>query len=293
MALTKVGLRALVSSARGRGPGSKSVGFAVTAFGTTASVYDRGRPGYPEPAATFLFDQLGVGPQSIVADVAAGTGKWTRCLLESGAAVLALEPVSGMRDLLVATLPDSRAVAGTAEALPFADGSLDVVTAAQAFHWFKADRALPEFHRVLRPGGGVGLVWNRSDTSVDWVRRIVSLRSTKPAKAWPHRLRRHLRQAVGRGSSAESSGEPDWDGRCRAAFSSRSEFTPLQHRVFRHGESRSADEVVDWVASYSRLSRLSPELRASVLEDVRQVLADFPPRFDFPFLTDVFWCTRA
>src|SRR3954452_21237705 len=64
------------------------------------------------------------------------------------------------------------AVEGTAEAIPLADGSVDAVTVAQGFHWFDGERALAEIHRVLRPAAGVGLVWNRADTRVDWVARL-------------------------------------------------------------------------------------------------------------------------
>src|SRR2546430_2662778 len=82
-----------------------------------------------------------------------------------------VEPVGGMLAVLRRLSPATPAVAATAEALSLRDGSLDAITVAQAFHWFEALRALREFHRVLRPGGRLALLWNARDRSVDWVDR--------------------------------------------------------------------------------------------------------------------------
>jgi SAM-dependent methyltransferase len=132
-------------------------------FEQAAGDYDRGRPGYPAPAIELLASALRLGPGRCVVDVGAGTGKLTRELVGRGAEVLAIEPVRAMRDQLERTLPDVRVLAGTAEELPLDDGSVDACVAAQAFHWFDAERALPELHRVLRPDGGLGVVFNRRD----------------------------------------------------------------------------------------------------------------------------------
>ena len=74
---------------------------------------------------------------------------------------------------------------GTAEAIPLPAGSVDAVTVAQAFHWFDADAALAEIHRVLRPGGGLGLIWNAMEVDVEWVavlRELVhAVRGSVPA----------------------------------------------------------------------------------------------------------------
>ena len=96
-------------------------------------------------------------------DLAAGTGKLTRLLVPSGANVIAVEPVREMRAELERRVPAVAALAGTAEQIPLADGYVDAVTVGQAFHWFDADEALREIHRVLQPGGGVALVWNARD----------------------------------------------------------------------------------------------------------------------------------
>ena len=134
---------------------------AARGFQRGADAYERGRPGYPGEAVEWLCEQLRLGPGRTVLDVAAGTGKLTRELVRSGATVVAVEPVPGMRTVLEQVVPDAHALSGTAEALPVGDGTVDAVTVAQAFHWFDGPAAVAEFHRVLRPRGRFGLTWNR------------------------------------------------------------------------------------------------------------------------------------
>ena len=132
-------------------------------FELVADVYERARPSYPEEAVAWLAERLDLRPGRMVLDLGAGTGKLTRSLVETGARVLALEPGDEMRAQLTAAVPTAEPVAAAAEAIPLADASVDAATAAQSFHWFRPGEALPEIHRVLRPGGGLGLVWNERD----------------------------------------------------------------------------------------------------------------------------------
>src|SRR5712691_5874982 len=130
-----------------------------TAFSDVADAYARARPDYPDEAVRWL---AGDEPHDIV-DLGAGTGKLTRSLVALGHRVTAVEPLDEMRAQLVAALPGTIALAGSAEAIPCPDASADVVSCAQAFHWFAHDAALPEIARVLRPGGRLALVWNSRD----------------------------------------------------------------------------------------------------------------------------------
>jgi ubiquinone/menaquinone biosynthesis C-methylase UbiE len=108
-----------------------------------------------------LRERFHLGVERTVVDVGAGTGKLTRAVIATGATVVAVEPVQAMRSVLEREVPSAHVLEGTAEALPLTDASVDVILAAAAFHWFDGRRALAEFHRVLRPGGGLGLMWNR------------------------------------------------------------------------------------------------------------------------------------
>ncbi len=130
---------------------------ASSGFGRSAEAYVRGRPDYPDEAIDWLWNALGLGAGSRVVDVGAGTGKLTAPLVERGADVTAVEPVDAMRERITV----APAIEGTAEQLPIDSETADAVICGQAFHWFANERALGEFHRVLRRGGGLGLIWNR------------------------------------------------------------------------------------------------------------------------------------
>ena len=136
---------------------------AAQGFETGASAYERGRPDYPDEVAGWLTDTLRLGPGKTVLDLGAGTGKFTRYLTATGAAVIAVEPVDGMRAKLVAAMPQVQALAGMAETIPLPDATVDAVVCAQAFHWFASKAALAEMSRVLKPGGRFGLIWNMRD----------------------------------------------------------------------------------------------------------------------------------
>jgi SAM-dependent methyltransferase len=140
----------------------------ATSFALVADSYERGRPGYPDDAVRWL---VGEEPRDVV-DLGAGTGKLTRSLVALGHRVTAIEPLPEMLELLPATAPGAFAILGNAEVIPLPDAFADVVTAAQAFHWFDYDVALPEIARVLRPGGRLALVWNKRDEREPWVAKL-------------------------------------------------------------------------------------------------------------------------
>jgi len=248
---------------------------AATGFGAASDVYERARPSYPPDAVAWLVDALGLRPGVTALDLAAGTGKLTRLLTPTGARLVAVEPVAGMRRVLVTALPGVPVVAATAEALPFQAGCLDAVTVAQAFHWFDADVAFAELARVLRRGGRVGLIWNARDRTVAWVDAIWSIMDLVE------------RQAPWR----------DHDRRDRSRVDDRPGFSPLHEATFHHEQPVTPEGVVERFASVSHVAALDEPARAAVLGEVRATLAAHPDtagRTDLalPYRVDVYWCER-
>ena len=136
---------------------------ATNRFSDRVENYVRYRPGYPAEALRILQEKCGLRPEHMVADIASGTGIWTRMLLDNDNRVIGVEPNAEMRqagERLLAEFPKFTSVAGTAEATTLADASVDFVTAAQAAHWFKREQARQEFIRILKPGGWLVLLWN-------------------------------------------------------------------------------------------------------------------------------------
>jgi SAM-dependent methyltransferase len=132
-------------------------------FGRAAEEYERGRPGYAEAA----LDAVGLAPDAVVLDLAAGTGKLTRQLVPRYARVLAVEPLDGMRAVLQRVVPEAEALSGTAEAIPLEDDAVDAVFVAEALHWFASAATLAELARVLRPAGTLAILFNQADGDFD------------------------------------------------------------------------------------------------------------------------------
>jgi len=136
---------------------------ATSRFSDRVENYVRYRPGYPAEVLRVLQTECGLRPEHRIADIASGTGIWTRILLENGHPVFAVEPNAEMREAgerVLAGFPKFTSVAGTAEATTLGDASVDFVTSAQAAHWFDRERARREFVRILKPGGWLVLLWN-------------------------------------------------------------------------------------------------------------------------------------
>ena len=218
----------------------------ATSFGAHADAYERARPGYPEAALRFC---LPAGARDVL-DLGAGTGKLTRGLLALGLAVTAVEPLPEMR----AHLPTSaRALDGSAEAIPLPDASVDAVLAGQAFHWFDADRALPEIARVLRPGGTLGLLWNRLDDRVPWVAEIADIVKEEA----------HLTGTVPPYSGAPGLADP-------------------VHREFEWAHEADADLVAERIGTSSLVILMDADERAAALARARAAVP--PGSFSLPYV---------
>jgi SAM-dependent methyltransferase len=237
---------------------------AATGFGAEAAAYDRSRPSYPSDAVSWIADRLRIGPGRRVVDLAAGTGKLTGLLAPLGAQLVAVEPVAGMREQLHRGLPEVPLVAGTAEALPLADASVDAVTVAQAFHWFDADRAMAELARVVRAGGLLCLIWNSRERRLDWVDQVWSVMDEVERHApWRDHGDGTRSPAGGRGWSERLlEAQPGWAPFTRATFSHVHQVTP--------------DQVVERMLSVSHVAVLAPARQAEVLERIRAILREHP-----------------
>jgi SAM-dependent methyltransferase len=218
-------------------------------FGAVADRYARARPGYPMAAVEWLLE---AAPGCDVVDLAAGTGKLTQAIVETGAVVVAVEPDEGMRAALELAAPGVEALAGTAESVPLPEASSDAVLVAQAFHWFDPEPACDEIARVLRPGGILGLLWNLRDGSVPWVAdldRILDWPADVVARAGDlsfEEIERHRLFTAGG----------------RREFSNPVPFTPSR--------------LVDWAASTSRVATRPDAEREAVLAGVAELARTHP-----------------
>jgi len=215
----------------------------ANSFCAVADIYERGRPSYPEEAIDWLIP----AQARRVADVGAGTGKLTRQLRERGLDVIAVEPSAGMREQLGRAVPGVPVLGGTAERIPLADGTVDVVLVAQAWHWLDPALAVPEAARVLAPGGRLGLLWNRRVEEEAWVAELSTIIGSRgtPGSA------RHFPDI----------GPP---------------FGPAERRSVDWVHRLSRAEMTDWVASRSYVITLPDERRRGVLGQVRDLLDTHP-----------------
>src|ERR1700722_1515193 len=158
-------------------------------FGSIAEDYDGLRPQAPQEAVGWL-----VPPGCEVAvDVGAGTGLFTRTLVDKAEQVIAVEPDARMRKVLAERSPGVRALEGRGESIPLPDAGADAVFISSAWHWMDHERAIPEIGRVLRDGGRLGLIWTSRDREVDWVRNLDRLRGEDTSEVSPaDRFRRRL-----------------------------------------------------------------------------------------------------
>jgi ubiquinone/menaquinone biosynthesis C-methylase UbiE len=233
-------------------------------FELVAGRYERARPEYPAEAVAWIAEKLDLREGRTVLDLGAGTGKLTRGLVQTGAHVIAVEPGEAMLAELRRAVPAAEAVRGGAEAIPLEDASVDGITVAQAFHWFRHDEALPEMRRVLRSHGGVALIWNARDQDlpVTWSLNELVAEFVPPERAAPG----------------------TWSDELRASDL----FGPLEERRFRFAQTLDADAFVDRILSISFVA-VAPAQRQQELErKLRELTAASGGRIDLPYVTDVY-----
>ncbi|HEY8317027.1 MAG TPA: class I SAM-dependent methyltransferase [Gaiellaceae bacterium] len=230
-----------------------------------ADVYERGRPDYPAAAIAAIVDRLELRPGRTVLDLAAGTGKLTRLLVPSGANVIAVEPVREMRAELERRVPGVATLGGTAERIPMNDGFLDAVTVGQAFHWFAADAALHEIHRVLRPGGGLALIWNARDER-DPLQAALS-EIIDPLEGDTPRRRQ---------------------GSWKTLLAESGLYERTERVLFEHVQPVDEQRLVDRVVSISFIATASAQVRADVEARVRALARTAEQPIGLPYMTELY-----
>lgn len=239
-------------------------------FGGAAAAYAEHRPDYARPA---LHWALGPAPGLRVLDLGAGTGKLTASLDAAGYDVVAVEPDPAMLAELRRSLPSVPALAGSAEAIPLPDGSVDAVVAGHALHWFDMAVAGPEMIRVLAPDGVLAGMWNVVDDRVDWVAELARL------------------------GGAAALGARDLLGSWRAATAStylpatpgRPLFGGPEWAEFPHEQPHTTDSLTAKIATHAGLL-VMPELqRTATLDRIRAFLESTHPtgELTLPMLTGV------
>jgi len=244
---------------------------AAVGFTAAVDVYEASRPTVPPQAVDWLLGELRVAAGDVVLELGAGTGKFTRLLAERGLGVVAVEPVAAMRERLAALGPSVTPLDAVAEDLPLAPGAARAAVAVQAFHWVDAPRALEELHRVLEPGGRIGLAWNERDAdAAPWQQDLDALLEPRRGDTPTHR-----------------------DGAWRAAVEASPRYALLESRAWRWVQPMTLGLLVDRVASISFVASLPERERAGLLDEVRELAAreagsaDAGAPLDLPYVAEL------
>ncbi|MFD4262880.1 class I SAM-dependent methyltransferase [Streptomyces sp. NPDC058534] len=244
----------------------------ASSFGAAAVEYAEHRPDYARTAVRWALEPA-PGPR--VLDLGAGTGKLTATLVALGADVVAVEPDPAMLSELRRSLPDVRALPGSAEAIPLPDASVDAVLAGNAMHWFDMAVAGPEIARVLAPDGILAGLWNLVDDRAEWVAELVRVGGS--AAFGPRDT-----PAVWR---VETAGMHLPEAPAAARFGSP------EQAEFAHGQRRTADSLVATIATRAGVLVMPEPERAATLSRIRTLLAGGAEtargEFTLPMLTGV------
>jgi len=249
-------------------------------FGRIAAEYDDVRPEYVSEALDRAEEVFELGSGSRVVDLAAGSGKLTHALAGRFPDLVAVEPNDEMRAVLAARSAGIQVLAGTAERVPLPDDSADAVFVGDAFHWFDGPAAVAELTRVLRPRGGVALLWNHWWSDGD-DGTVNSLQPPLPAEAQALFDDVYIRS--GRAAARAELADP-------LSVFADGPFEPLAEEGFSRSERLSAAEVVDLFATVSSVASLPPAEREELK---RAVLAVLAPSYRLEITTVLQWTRRV
>lgn len=259
-------------------------------FGTGVDEYSRTRPGYPAESVRWI---LGEKPLDVL-DLGAGTGLLTRVLTEGGHRVTAVEPDDAMRERIGVTAPGARARAGSAEAIPLPDASVDAVLVSHAYHWFEPAPAHAEMARVLRPGGVLACLWNLRDEEVPWSARLSEIladedRGADPAAPAAIMLHGALK--------ALRANDTQWLTGWLRDPTFGPGFGRTERAFFPHSETKTVHSLIALIKSRSYYLTAPPERQRELEQQIRDLAATHPDlrgrqEFELAYVTVVFKTIR-
>jgi SAM-dependent methyltransferase len=226
-------------------------------FGSIAADYDRLRSQPADAAVDWLLPDN----RDLLVDLGAGTGLFTRALASRAARVVAVEPDERMRAVLRARSPGVQVLAGSGEAIPMPDASADGVFASSAWHWMDPARTIPEVTRVLRDGGRLGVIWTGRDRESEWLR----------ADEW-------FREASRRGDPFNADrARRERPGLRNLTLPDESLITNIETRTFQFTRAMAPADLVEMLATYSRIITASPAVRERGRARATAALAELFP----------------
>lgn len=220
-------------------------------FDAYAEAYVQFRPSYPDAAIAAMLDRWQLGPHALVCDLAAGTGSLAGLFAARGFPVVAVEPLGQMRTCMARIARERlwpiQVIGGLAEAIPLRDQSVYAIVCGQAFHWFQAEAALSEMYRVLKPGGGMALLWNNQDWShVTWLAELERL-----IEHYNPQYERHYRSK-------------DW----RGLVTSSGLFAPVETFEFVMDIYPTTEHVLGLVSTYSYVRSIPSKQQQPLLDEI-------------------------
>lgn len=240
-------------------------------FGAHAGEYERARPAWPEEAARWFVPD----DAQLVVELGAGTGKLTRAVAALGVRVVAVEPDPRMLAVLQGL--GLEGVEGSAESIPFGDGVADGVVAGSSLHWFELDRALPEIHRIVKPGGRFAFGWNHRDDRHPTIARMgETIYAAQPRRRGPRWRSR------------------DWP----AELTASGLFRDVEQAIFEHVHELPREALADHLLSYSGVAALPEDERSRVCEAVAEIVDSDPSlrhggTLRLPFVVAAYRATRV
>ena len=234
---------------------------ATTGYARDTDRYHRSRPSYHPEIADRVAERYG---QYGLIELGAGTGIFTRQLVDAGVVVIALEPVISMRTTLSEAVPEADVRVGAAEQIPVADNSADTIVASQSFHWFDYEPALNEITRVLRLGGHLVTVWNVRDESVGWMAAYTDIIDRYSGDTPRFR-------------------DMSW----RRAINADPRLAPVDEWRVVNPQLTTPHGVVDRALSTSFIAAMTPERQAEVEEQIMALVEPLGPSIEFPYVSQL------